>query len=91
MTGKEHGPTGTAILVDMPDSDRDIWHHSVAFDGYDTHTTACGMHVYCGRVEEVGMDPFETWEEQVRAADRCPECHGSIRSLHTGSEQEADQ
>lgn len=81
--GTEHGPNGTAILVDMPDSDRDVWHHSTAFDGYNTHATACGMHVYTGRVEEVGLDPVGTWDQEVSVSDRCPECHGSIRSLHT--------
>jgi hypothetical protein len=86
----EHGPNGTAILVQMRDVDDQKWHHSVAFDGYDTHTTACGMHVYIGRVNDVEMDPIETWSELKGSASRCPACHNSVQSLLADSKQEAD-
>jgi hypothetical protein len=72
--------TGTAILVEKPNLACPFWHHSVEFDGYE-HTTACGMTVDCDEINEVLMDTVEGWNEEIGPANRCPECHGSVRSL----------
>jgi len=80
----EHAAPGTAILVsdDAVDTDRPFWHHSVEYDGYH-HVTACGLEIDVEQgVNDVLMELPDDWNDEVGPSNRCPECHGSVRSLH---------
>lgn len=68
---------GTLIRADH--GSRKTWHHSVEFDGFDTHETACGQSVECEEFDELIME-IEEWD-QLDPNLCCDECAGSVRSL----------
>lgn len=85
MSGSERAP-GTLIHVDH--GSRETWHHSVWFDGVQTHETACGQYVNCDEFDDLRMD-ISDWPD-LDPKDCCDECAGSVRSLSTDTEQDGE-
>jgi len=71
--------TGTLILTSEP-RHRLQWHHSVKFDGF-VHTTACGRQIDTDHIQNVELDPVETWHETVTPSDGCGQCSKSVQEL----------
>ena len=77
--------TGTLIRVNH--GAREMWHHSVEFDGYE-HETACGQSFECHEVNCVLLE-ISAWGD-IYKQRCCDECAGSVRSLSPGGERDAE-